>query len=98
MYSDGHQEGHCFFYSRPTLLKSDEGRTVSLWEATASLIDKPAANQALETDVGIIGGVIAGLTAEYLLSERGHRPIVVDGELIGGLHTCRTTAPLSNAI
>ncbi|MFL6373879.1 MAG: FAD-dependent oxidoreductase [Pyrinomonadaceae bacterium] len=77
--------------------KSDEGRTVSLWEATGTLIDGKA---VLPTKTGtcIVGGGIAGLTTAYLLTKAGQQVIVIDDGLIGGGETCRTTAHLSNAI
>jgi len=80
------------------MLKSDEGKTVSLWEATGELIDRSPVDDNIETDVCIVGGGIAGLTTAYLLGERGYTTVVVDDGLIGGGETCRTTAHLSNAI
>jgi glycine/D-amino acid oxidase-like deaminating enzyme len=80
------------------MLKSDEGKTVSLWEATGDLIKKSPVADNIETDVCIVGGGIAGLTAAYLLGERGYKIAVIDDGLIGGGETCRTTAHLSNAI
>lgn len=80
------------------MLKSDEGKTVSLWEATGDLIKRSPAADNIETDVCIVGGGIAGLTTAYLLGERGYKVAVVDDGLIGGGETCRTTAHLSNAI
>lgn len=80
------------------MLKSDEGKTVSYWEATESLIKGGPAGNAGEADVCIIGGGIAGLTTAYLLSKEGKSVVVVDDGLIGGGETCRTTAHLSNAI
>ena len=49
------------------MLKSDEGKTVSLWEATGELIDRSPVDDNIETDVCIVGGGIAGLTTAYLL-------------------------------
>jgi hypothetical protein len=80
------------------MLKSDEGKTVSLWEATGELINRSPVDDNIETDVCIVGGGIAGLTTAYLLGERGYTTVVVDDGLIGGGETCRTTAHLSNAI
>lgn len=78
--------------------KSDEGRTVSYWEATEDLIEGTTGLLADETDVCIVGGGIAGLTTAYLLSKAGRKVTVIDDGLIGGGETCRTTAHLSNAI
>jgi glycine/D-amino acid oxidase-like deaminating enzyme/nitrite reductase/ring-hydroxylating ferredoxin subunit len=80
------------------MLKSDEGKTVSYWEASENLPDKTALDNSVETDVCTIGGGIAGLTTAYLLAKAGKRVIVIDDGLIGGGETCRTTAHLSNAI
>jgi glycine/D-amino acid oxidase-like deaminating enzyme/nitrite reductase/ring-hydroxylating ferredoxin subunit len=80
------------------MLKSDEGKTTSYWEATDSLIETAGLAEAIETDVCIVGGGIAGLTTAYLLAKQGREVVVVDDGLIGGGETCRTTAHLSNAI
>ncbi|MDQ3322824.1 MAG: FAD-dependent oxidoreductase [Acidobacteriota bacterium] len=78
--------------------KSDEGKTVSYWEASESLPQSESLGQSVETDVCIIGGGISGLTTAYLLAKAGKRVIVVDDGAIGGGETARTTAHLSNAI
>ncbi len=80
------------------MLKSDEGKTVSYWEASENLIEKDALQQSIETDVCIIGGGIAGLTTAYLLAKTGKQVIVIDAGAIGGGETSRTTAHLSNAL
>lgn len=77
--------------------KSDEGRTVSFWEATENLIDGISGLPS-STDVCIVGGGIAGLTTAYLLIKAGKEVAVIDDGLIAGGETCRTTAHLSNAI
>lgn len=80
------------------MLKSDEGKTVSYWEASEDLLNKNALNESIETDVCIVGGGIAGLTTAYLLAKAGKRIVVIDDGAIGGGETCRTTAHLSNAL
>lgn len=79
-------------------MRSDSGRTVSLWRAT---VDEPSV-AALKSDaranVCIVGAGIAGLTTAYLLGREGHSVIVLDDGPIGGGNTERTTAHLSNAI
>ena len=79
------------------MLKSDEGKTVSYWEDSESLIE---GNGRLADDAGIcvVGGGIAGLTTAYLLAKAGEKVTVIDDGLIAGGETCRTTAHLSNAI
>lgn len=79
--------------------KSDEGKTVSYWEASENLAEKSALGESVETDVCIIGAGIAGLTTAYFLTKTGGRSVtVIDDGLIGGGETSRTTAHLSNAI
>jgi glycine/D-amino acid oxidase-like deaminating enzyme/nitrite reductase/ring-hydroxylating ferredoxin subunit len=80
------------------MLKSDEGTTVSYWEASGGLVEKDALVQSIETDVCIIGGGIAGLTTGYLLSKAGRKVVIIDDGVIGGGETSRTTAHLSNAL
>ncbi|HEX8369236.1 MAG TPA: FAD-dependent oxidoreductase [Pyrinomonadaceae bacterium] len=78
--------------------KSDEGRTVSYWEASENLIEKSPLDDSIETDVCIIGGGISGLTTAYLLTKAGSKVVVIDDGTIGGGETSRTTAHLSNAL
>ena len=80
------------------MTKSDEGKTISYWEASEDLLNKTALDNSIETDVCVIGGGISGLTTAYLLTKAGRRVIVIDDGAIGGGETCRTTAHLSNAI
>lgn len=80
------------------MTKSDEGKTVSYWEASENLLNKNALDESIETDVCIIGGGIAGLTTAYLLTKAGKKVVVVDDGAIGGGETSRTTAHLSNAL
>lgn len=80
------------------MVKSDEGKTVSYWEASEDLLNKAALDASIETDVCIIGGGISGLTTAYLLAKAGRKVIVIDDGTIGGGETCRTTAHLSNAL
>ncbi|HLM03344.1 MAG TPA: FAD-binding oxidoreductase, partial [Pyrinomonadaceae bacterium] len=81
------------------MVKSDEGKTVSYWEASEDLLNKAAlGDESIETDVCIIGGGISGLTAAYLLAKAGRKVVVIDDGTIGGGETSRTTAHLSNAL
>ncbi len=80
------------------MLKSDEGKTVSYWEASEDLWNKNALVESIETDICIIGGGISGLTTAYLLAKAGKRVVVIDDGAIGGGETSRTTAHLSNAL
>jgi len=80
------------------MAKSDEGKTVSYWEASEDLLEKDSLSQSIETDVCIVGAGISGLTTAYLLAKAGRKVIVIDDGLIGGGETSRTTAHLSNAL
>ncbi|HEX8250148.1 MAG TPA: FAD-dependent oxidoreductase [Pyrinomonadaceae bacterium] len=80
------------------MIKSDEGKTVSYWEASEDLLNKSALGESIETDVCIIGGGISGLTTAYLLTKAGKKVVVIDDGTIGGGETSRTTAHLSNAL
>ncbi len=80
------------------MTKSDEGKTVSYWEASENLPDADALHESIETDVCIIGGGISGLTTAYRLTKSGKKVVIIDDGVIGGGETSRTTAHLSNAI
>src|SRR5918993_800766 len=79
-------------------MKTDNGRSVSVWMATA---DTPS-NAKLATDetcdVCIVGGGIAGLTTAYLLSREGKKVILLDDGPTAGGETARTTAHLASYI
>jgi glycine/D-amino acid oxidase-like deaminating enzyme/nitrite reductase/ring-hydroxylating ferredoxin subunit len=80
-------------------MKSDEGQSVSIWEATGDIQESSGGLVGdLQTDVCIVGAGIAGLTTAYLLAKAGKQVAVVDDGIIAGGETCRTTAHLSNAI
>jgi glycine/D-amino acid oxidase-like deaminating enzyme/nitrite reductase/ring-hydroxylating ferredoxin subunit len=58
----------------------------------------PGLQRDLSTDVLVIGGGITGLTAAYLLSQKGRRVTVVDACGLGEGETGRTTAHLTTAL
>ncbi|MDQ3179830.1 MAG: FAD-dependent oxidoreductase [Acidobacteriota bacterium] len=78
--------------------KSDEGKTVSYWQASEDGLQNESLGESIETDVCIIGGGISGLTTAYLLTKAGKKVVVIDDGTIGGGETSRTTAHLSNAL
>lgn len=78
--------------------QSDEGKTVSYWQASTDGPDTASLSDSIETDVCIIGGGIAGLTTAYLLTRAGKHVSVIDDGPIAGGETARTTAHLTNAI
>lgn len=77
---------------------TDNGRTTSLWMATAPMREEPFLGSDARTDVCIVGAGIAGLTTAYLLAMEGKRVIVVDDGPTAGGETCRTTAHLVSAL
>ena len=75
-------------------MKTDNGRSVSVWMATA---DTPIENRLAtdETcDVCVVGAGIAGLTTAYLLSRERKKVILLDDGPTAGGETARTTAHL----
>ena len=79
-------------------MRSDSGRNISLWRATAEELGAAAMKSDARADVCIIGAGIAGMTTAYLLGREGRSVIVLDDGPIGGGNTERTTAHLSNAL
>jgi glycine/D-amino acid oxidase-like deaminating enzyme/nitrite reductase/ring-hydroxylating ferredoxin subunit len=75
-------------------MNTDNGRTLSVWMATA---DTPVENKLAtdETcDVCVVGAGIAGLTTAYLLSREKKKVILLDDGPTAGGETARTTAHL----
>jgi len=79
-------------------MKTDSGKTISLWMDTANVPEFPALLESTECDVCVVGAGIAGMTTAYLLAREGKRVIVVDDGKVGGGETGRTTAHLVNAL
>ncbi len=59
-------------------MKPTSGTTPSVWAATADTPDESPLSKDTSTDVCIIGGGIAGLTAAYLLARENKSVIVLD--------------------
>ena len=80
-------------------MKSDSGRTTSVWMATS---EEPGGLGALaadaSADVCVVGAGIAGLTTAYMLAVEGRSVIVLDDGPVAGGETGRTTAHLTNAL
>jgi len=66
--------------------------TTSLWTATAQIPANPPLAGDTETDVCVVGGGIAGLTAAYLLAKEGRQVLLIDALDVGAGETGRTTA------
>jgi len=79
-------------------MKTDNGRTTSVWMRTADVPEQTKLNEDVRADVVIVGAGIAGLTTAYLLTKEGRRVVVLDDGPVAGGETCRTTAHLSNAL
>jgi glycine/D-amino acid oxidase-like deaminating enzyme/nitrite reductase/ring-hydroxylating ferredoxin subunit len=76
-------------------MKTDNGRSVSVWMATADTPQRLPANQDVSADVCIVGAGIAGITTAYLLSREGRSVVLLDDGPTAGGETARTTAHLS---
>lgn len=68
----------------------------SLWLETTPRTEYPALVKDTETDVAIIGGGIAGLTAAYLLAQSGKRVMVCERQQIGSAVTGFTTGKVTS--
>ena len=79
-------------------MRSDTGRTDSLWMATVPPRVLPPLAEDQRADVAVIGAGIAGITTAYLLALEGRRVVVLEDGAVGGGETGRTTAHLSNAL
>src|SRR5687767_454325 len=75
-------------------MKTDNGRSVSVWMSTADMPEPGALQEDIEADVCIVGAGIAGLTTAYLLTREGKRVVVLDDGPPAGGETSRTTAHL----
>ena len=78
-------------------MKQNTGGTNSPWTHGDTIMQLPALDGDLHTDVCIVGGGISGMTTAYLLAREGRSVVVLDAGPIGGGETGRTTAHLSNA-
>jgi glycine/D-amino acid oxidase-like deaminating enzyme len=76
-------------------METDNGRTRSVWMATAETPAGPKLAEDEGTDVCIVGGGIAGLTVAYQLTKEGKRVVVLDDGPTAGGETARTTAHLA---
>ncbi|HUS19534.1 MAG TPA: FAD-dependent oxidoreductase [Terriglobales bacterium] len=80
------------------MLRTDNGRSTSLWMATASVPSFPTVDSDISCDVCIIGAGIAGLSIGYHLAVGGQQVVIIDDGPITGGETSRTTAHLTSAI
>lgn len=85
-------------YAGEPTMKSDAGKTDSIWTATADIPAGTPLTENTQTNVCVVGAGIAGMTTAYLLAKDGLSVIVLDDGVIGGGETGRTTAHLSFAL
>jgi glycine/D-amino acid oxidase-like deaminating enzyme/nitrite reductase/ring-hydroxylating ferredoxin subunit len=79
-------------------MRTDSGKTISIWMDTVDVPEFKALTQDTEADVCVIGAGIAGMTTAYLLGRAGKKVVVVDDGKVGGGETGRTTAHLVDAL
>src|SRR5215204_4495564 len=79
-------------------MKSPSGENVSVWLATADLLQAPPLPGNEEADVCVVGAGIAGITTAYLLALEGRSVVVIDDGAVGSGETHHTTAHLTNAL
>ncbi|HEX8853634.1 MAG TPA: FAD-dependent oxidoreductase, partial [Pyrinomonadaceae bacterium] len=73
-------------------MKTDSGRSTSVWMATAEVPAETPLTENTSADVCIVGAGIAGMTTAYLLAREGRSVVVLDDGPVAGGETCRTTA------
>src|SRR5687768_3039174 len=90
-----------FAHSRPaaravtdSFMRTDNGRTVSFWMASADTPAGAPLDQDVRADVCVIGAGIAGMSVAYELSKEGRKVVVLDDGPTAGGETSRTTAHL----
>src|SRR5688500_2232608 len=80
-------------------MKSNEGGTRSVWQATVEPRRYAPLTQDTEADVCVVGGGLAGITVAYELARGGRRVVVLEKEPnIAAGETAKTTAHLVNAM
>jgi glycine/D-amino acid oxidase-like deaminating enzyme/nitrite reductase/ring-hydroxylating ferredoxin subunit len=74
-----------------------DGKPTSIWLDTTPDTHFDALKQDLSTDVCVVGGGIAGLLTAYMLTEAGHKVVVVEAGRIVEDVTAYTTAKITSA-
>src|SRR6187551_3907777 len=76
-------------------METDNGRTKSLWMATADTPGDGRLAEDIKADVCIVGTGVAGLSIGYHLSREGKKVVLLDDGPTAGGETARTSAHLS---
>ena len=79
-------------------MKSDAGKTDSIWTTTADIPVGVQLTEDAKTNVCIVGAGISGMTTAYLLAKEGVSVTVLEDGVIASGETGRTTAHLSFAL
>src|SRR5881396_3848787 len=75
-------------------METDNGRSVSVWMATADTPVGPKVVEDESCDVCVVGAGVAGLATAYTLAREGKKVIILDDGPTAGGETARTTAHL----
>src|SRR5262249_36613141 len=79
-------------------MRSDYGKTSSIWMRQEHVHSLPSLNTDLETDVCVVGGGLAGPACVYRLLREGRAVVVVEAGVAAGAATSRTTAHLASVL
>lgn len=74
------------------MARSSNGSSRSLWLDTCKMPSHPALRSAVQADVCVIGGGLAGLSTAYLLSRAGQRVVLLEAFELAAGESGRTTA------
>jgi glycine/D-amino acid oxidase-like deaminating enzyme/Rieske Fe-S protein len=77
-------------------MSEQAGRILSLWAATGRATTHPALEDAIDVDVAVIGGGIAGLTAALALKRAGQTVAVLEAARVGTGVTGSTTGKVTS--
>lgn len=79
-------------------MRTDNGRSTSVWMDIDDDMLRPPLEEDATADVCVVGAGIAGMSVAYECAKAGKSVIVLDDGPIGGGETCRTTAHFVTAL